>query len=69
MSYKGYNSNEDGVPRSGEFVDNMLTKIKDLSNVTYSADGTMSKEDKYILDNAVPNQALSIQEIDELLNF
>lgn len=67
MSYKGYHSNEDGVPRSGEFVDNMLTKIKDLSNVTYSTDGTMSKEDKQKLDTLEDDEELTIAEIANIL--
>jgi len=67
MNYKGYHSNEDGVPRSGEFVDSMLTKIKYLSNVTYSTDGTMSKEDKQKLDTLEDDEELTIAEIANIL--
>ncbi len=52
MARRGYISNRDGVERTGEFVDNMLTKIEDLTNATDRKDGTMSKEDKQKLDSA-----------------
>lgn len=51
MAIKGYISNRDGVVRSGEHVDELLTKIEDLENATQRSDGTMSKEDKTKLDN------------------
>lgn len=56
---KGYISNRDGVVRSGEHVDELLTKIEDLENATPRTDGTMSKEDKVKLDEQVPIQPIS----------
>lgn len=52
MARRGYISNRDGIERTGEFVDSMLTKIEDLTNATDRKDGTMSKEDKQKLDSA-----------------
>lgn len=59
MVERGYQSNRDGVPRTGEHVDELLTKIEDLENATQRADGTMSKEDKIILDEQVPIEPIS----------
>lgn len=59
MALKGYVSNRDGVVRSGEHVDELLTKIEDLENATPRTDGTMSKEDKVKLDEQVPIQPIS----------
>lgn len=59
MALKGYISNRDGVVRSGEHVDELLTKIEDLENATPRTDGTMSKEDKVKLDEQVPIQPIS----------
>lgn len=59
MELKGYISNRDGVVRSGEHVDELLTKIEDLENATPRTDGTMSKEDKVKLDEQVPIQPIS----------
>ena len=69
MAVKGYISNRDGVQRTGEFVDSMLTKIEDLENATSVKDGTMSAYDKQKLDSYVADHALSMQEIDEICGF
>lgn len=64
MVERGYQSNRDGVPRTGEHVDELLTKIEDLENATPRTDGTMSKEDKAKLDSLEDDMALSFAEID-----
>ena len=69
MAVKGYISNRDGVQRTGEFVDNMLTKIEDLENATQRKDGTMSASDKAKLDSLEDDEELSVEEINSLLNF
>lgn len=69
MAVKGYISNRDGVQRTGEFVDSMLTKIEDLENATQRKDGTMSASDKVKLDSLEDDEELSLEEIESLLNF
>lgn len=64
-----YHSNRDGVPRSGETVDELLNKIEDLAEATQQTSGMMSKFDKKKLDEQVADQALTILEIDEICNF
>ena len=66
---KGYISNRDGVTRTGEHVDELLTKIEDLENATRRTDGTMSALDKEKLDSMEDDEELSIEEIEALLNF
>ena len=51
MAFKGYHSNRDGVPRAGETVDALLTKIEDLEDATRYKGGTMSGRDKGKLDD------------------
>lgn len=67
MATRGYISNRDGVQRTGEFVDEMLTKIEDLSNATSTKDGTMSKQDKAKLDTLEDDVELTVQEVDNIL--
>lgn len=55
--------------KSGVQVDALLDKIDALENATQLEDGTMSKEDKKKLDEQVADDELTIQEIDDLLNF
>ncbi len=69
MAVRGYISNRDGVQRTGEFVDSMLTKIEDLENATQRKDGTMSAADKVKLDSLEDDEELSLEEIESLLNF
>lgn len=66
---RGYISNRDGVPRTGEHVDELLTKIEDLANATTLADGTMSKEDKAKLDTLEDDEEMSIEEMDSILTW
>jgi hypothetical protein len=66
---KGYVSNRDGVPRTGEQVDGFLTKIEDLDVATTQTDGLMSKTDKTKLNEMEDDEELTLQEIDELLTF
>lgn len=57
------------LDRSGDRVDQLLDKIDDLQNATTTKSGTMAAEDKRKLDQMEKDEALSILEIDELLNF
>ena len=67
MAVKGYISNRDGVQRTGEFVDSMLTKIEDLENVTTTKDGTMSAADKVKLDSLEDDEELTVEDVNEIL--
>ena len=67
MAVKGYISNRDGVQRTGEFVDSMLTKIEDLENATQRKDGTMSASDKVKLDSLEDDEELTVEDINEIL--
>ena len=69
MAIKGYISNRDGVQRTGEFVDSMLTKIEDLENVTTTKDGTMSAADKVKLDSLEDDEELTVEDINEILTL
>lgn len=69
MAVKGYISNRDGVQRTGEFVDSMLTKIEDLENVTTTKDGTMSAADKVKLDSLEDDEELTVEDINEILTL
>ena len=69
MSQEYHSKDKNGVPRSGQTVDNLLTKIEDLDNATQSTSGMMSAEDKTKLDSLEDDQALTIRELEELLNF
>lgn len=63
----GYRSNRDGVPRSGEFLDDMLTKIEDLAPATASTTGLMSAADKAKLNTLEDDEELTIAEIANIL--
>lgn len=68
MESAGYRSKDkNGVPRTGEGVDNLLNRIEDLENATQRKDGTMSKEDKVKLDEQVPIEPISWEWIVENL--
>lgn len=67
MAIKGYISNRDGVQRTGEFVDSMLTKIEDLENVTATKDGTMSAADKVKLDSLEDDEELTVEDVNKIL--
>ncbi len=67
MARRGYISNRDGEVRTGPHVDELLTKIEDLENATQRTDGTMSKADKKKLDDLVPDEELSIEDINRIL--
>ena len=67
MALKGYISNRDGVQRTGEFVDSMLTKIEDLENVTPTKDGTMSAADKVKLDSLEDDEEMTVEDVNEIL--
>ena len=57
---------------TGEQVQEAITDVREKTiydNATQSERGLMSKEDKIKLDNIEPDLALSILEIDEILNF
>lgn len=69
MAVKGYISNRDGVQRTGEFVDSMLTKIEDLENVTTTKDGTMSAADKVKLDSLEDDEELTVEDVNEILTL
>lgn len=69
MAVKGYISNRDGVQRTGEFVDSMLTKIEDLENATTTKDGTMSATDKAKLDSLEDDEEMTIEEMDTILTW
>ena len=69
MAAKGYHLSRDGVERTGQVVDSLLNKIEDLENATHYKSGIMSATDKAKLDNAVADDELTIQEINNLLNF
>ena len=69
MAIRGYISNRDGVQRTGEFVDSMLTKIEDLENVTTTKDGTMSAADKVKLDSLEDDEELTVEDINEILTL
>ena len=66
---RGYVSNRDGVPRTGEQVDGFLSKIEDLDVATSKTDGLMSHDDKAKLNGMEDDEELTIREIEELLNF
>lgn len=66
---KEYHSNRDGVPRSGEHVDSLLTKIEDLADATHTTSGMMSGLDKEKLDALEDDEELTIDEMNQLLNF
>ena len=57
------------LDRSGDRVDQLLDKIDDLQDATTTKSGMMAAEDKRKLDQIEKDEALSILEIDELLNF
>lgn len=61
MSYK--------LNRTGPNVKDLLDKIDNLKDATPVKSGTMAADDKRKLDQLENDQALSILEIDELLNF
>ena len=69
MAIRGYISNRDGVQRTGEFVDSMLTKIEDLENVTTTKDGTMSAADKVKLDSLEDDEELTVEDVNEILTL
>ena len=69
MAVRGYISNRDGVQRTGEFVDSMLTKIEDLENVTTTKDGTMSAADKVKLDSLEDDEELTVEDVNEILTL
>ena len=57
---------------TGEQVQEAITDVREKTiydNATQSERGLMSKEDKKNLDNIESDLALSILEIDEILNF
>lgn len=56
------------LDRTGPEVEELLDKIDDLKDATTKS-GTMAAEDKRKLDQMEKDEALSILEIDELLNF
>ena len=66
---KEYHSNRDGVPRTGEHVDSLLTKIEDLTEATHQMSGIMSSLDKKKLDDLEDDEEFTIEEINQLLNF
>ena len=57
------------LDRTGPEVEELLDKIDDLQDATTTKSGTMAAEDKRKLDQMEKDEALSILEIDELLNF
>lgn len=57
---------------TGEQVQEAITDVREktiYNNATQTERGLMSKEDKKKLDNIESDSALSILEIDEILNF
>ena len=66
---KEYHSNRDGVPRTGKDVDDLLSKIEDLTDATHSVSGMMSGSDKRKLDDLEEDEEFTIEEINQLLNF
>ena len=58
-----------GNPRTGEKVDELLTKIDDLKDATPSVSGLMASTDKVKLDELEDDVEMTIAEINELLNF
>ena len=69
MSENEYHSNRNGVPRTGKYVDELLTKIEDLADATHSTSGMMSGNDKRKLDDLEEDEEFTIEEINQLLNF
>lgn len=69
MALQGYTLNKNGVPRQGPQVDELLDKIEELDNATVHTDGTMSAVDKKKLDDLEDDEELTIEEINQLLNF
>lgn len=57
------------LQRTGSNVKELLDKIEDLQDATTIKSGIMTANDKRKLDQLEKDEALSILEIDELLNF
>lgn len=62
-----YYSNRDGVYRSGEQVDELLSKIEDLEDATLTVSGMMSAADKKKLDDLEDDEELGIMDLARLL--
>ena len=70
MSIRGHViTDKNGDTRKGESVDRLLSKIEDLGNATIQEDGLMSKEDKRKFSTQIPDEPMSILDIDEICNF
>ena len=60
------------LTQTGSEVQEILNEVEDKTIydlVSHIDDGLMSKEDKRILDEDVPQEALTYAEIDRLINF
>lgn len=65
MTYRSKDKN--GIPRHGRQVDELLTKIEDLTTATTDTDGLLSAEDKQKLDTLDNDEELTIDELETIL--